>query len=351
MNGVVIGALMALSMVQQTDTVFPAGDARRLHVESPGGSIVVNGWDRNEIRVQASHSHRTHVSIRKSGDRISVEGEANRGPASIVDFTISVPRAMSVSLEGMYTDMTVDGVNGDVDAETLQGDVTVKGGTGSVKASATTGKILVQGAQGRVDVESAASEIRLVDVGGDVTGESAGGSITFENAHAKSVDVGTTGGRIRYEGTLDPKGTYYFGTFGGSVTLVLPEGTGASLSLASVHSNAVTNLGGELQRFRSGDRHQVEVNGGGAIVEIESFGGRIAVVRKGTEDSVGGTSAEVVGSGDLVGLGHLFGPGRPGADLHLTGLVDLAGMDAVIQQSVHEALQRAGGGDWQRHGG
>jgi hypothetical protein len=300
MNGLVVGTLMVLGMAQQTDTVFPAEGATSLEVESPGGSIVVTGWDRSEVRIQAEHSHRTYVDVRRRGDRITVEGDARRGPASIVDFTISVPRSMSVSLDGMYTDLNVDGVEGDVTAETLQGDVTVKGGAGDVKASATTGKVLVQGARGRVDTETAAGDIRLVDVSGEVVGESAGGSIFFENAHPRSVDVGTTGGHIRFEGVLDPEGTYYFGSYGGSVLLVVPEGTAASMSLASVHSTAMTNLGGELQRFPSGDRHQVNVNGGGAVVEIETFGGRIAVMRKGTEGTVGtAPSRGEEGWGDL----------------------------------------------------
>jgi hypothetical protein len=290
MNALVMGALVLLGMPQQTDTVFPVQGATSLEVDSPGGSIVVTGWDRSEVRIQAEHSHRTYVDVRRRGDRITVEGDARRGPASIVDFTISVPRSMAVSLDGMYTDLTVDGVEGDVTAETLQGDVTVKGGAGDVKASATTGKVLIQGARGRVDTETAAGDIRLVDVSGDVVGESAGGNIVFENVRPRSVDVGTTGGHIRFDGVLDPNGTYYFGSYGGSVILVLPEGTAASMSLASVHSTAVTNLGGELQRFPSGDRHQVNVNGGGAVVEIETFGGRIAVMRKGTEDTVGASS-------------------------------------------------------------
>jgi len=301
MNALVMGALVLLGMPQQTDTVFPAQGATSLEVDSPGGSIVVTGWDRSEVRIQAEHSHRTYVDVRRRGDRITVEGDARRGPASIVDFTISVPRSMSVSLDGMYTDLTVEGVDGDVTAETLQGDVTVKGGAGDVKASATTGKVLVQGARGRVDTETAAGDIRLVEVSGEVVGESAGGSIFFENARPRSVDVGTTGGRIRYEGVLDPEGTYYFGSYGGSVILVLPEGTAASMSLASVHSTAVTNLGGELQRFPSGDRHQVNVNGGGAVVEIETFGGRIAVMRKGTEDTVGVSSVSDEGGWGALG--------------------------------------------------
>lgn len=295
MNVVLMGVLATLSMApQQTDTVFPVQDAKTLEVSTDGGSITVTGWDRNEIHVQADHSIRTYVRIRRNhaGDRIEVESEARRGPSGIVDYRISVPRSLALELDGMYTTMSVDSVDGSVDAETLQGDVTVRGGHGPVKASTTTGKVLVDGASGRVDAETASGEIRFLNVSGDVTAESAGGSIFFEGARATSVDVGTTGGRIRYEGTVDPKGTYSFGTYGGSIVVILPPGTPASLSLSSIHSSIMTNLGGEVQRFGSNKRNEVKVNGGGAVIDAETFGGRIAVVRKGTEGTVGGTTGK-----------------------------------------------------------
>ena len=288
MNALVMGALVVMGMVQQTDTVIPLQGAKTLAVETPGGSIVITGWDRNEVRIQAEHSHRSFVDVRRTrgGERISVEADASRGPATIVDFRISVPRSVGVELEGMYTDITVEGMNGTVSAETLQGDVTVRGGRGSVKVSSTTGKVLVDGAQGKIEVETAADDIRFVNVQGDVVAESAGGDILFENARATSVDVGTTGGRISYEGTVTGTGSYFFGAHGGSVTMILPEGTAASLNLATVHGSITTNLTGETQRLKGGERHKLEVGGGGALVEIETFAGRIAVMRKGTEGAL-----------------------------------------------------------------
>lgn len=284
MNVMVMGALVALGMAQQTDTVIPRQNATVLEVESLGGSIVVTGWDRDEIRVQADHSRRTTVDVRRTrgGDRISLEAEASRGPAMSVDFRIFAPRTLAVEVGGMHTDITVEGLDGDVVAETMQGDVTVRGG-GSVRVSSAAGEVLVEGAQGRIEAETAAGDIRFVDVEGDVLAESVGGDILFEGARASSVDVGTTGGRIAYDGTLARTGTYFFGSYGGSVTLVVPEGSAASLHLATVHGTVVTNLEGEMRRLEDGDRHRLEVGGGGAIVEIETFGGRIAVLRKGTE--------------------------------------------------------------------
>jgi hypothetical protein len=296
MNGMVIGALMVLGMApQQTDTVFPVQNATSLSIETPGGSIVVTGWDRNEVHVQAEHGHRSYVQVRRTrgGERLSIEAEANRGPATIVDFKVSVPRGLSVDLSGTYTDITVDGMNGEVSAETMQGDVTVRGGRGSVKVSSTTGKVLVEGAEGKIDAETAADDIRFVNVRGDVVAESAGGDILFEGAQASSVDVGTTGGRISYDGTLTQGGTYYFGAHGGSVSMVVPEGTAASFNVATVYGSIVSNLEGATTQMKGGERHKFDVGGGGAIVEIETFAGRISIMRKGTEGALRQPSATI----------------------------------------------------------
>jgi len=284
MNGILIGALMAASLAQQTDTVFPLDGATLLSVEADGGTITVAAWDRNEVSIHAVHSTRTIVEVRRTrSGTITVETDANRGPAGIADFTISVPRTLSLQLEGMYTDITVEGSNGAVEAETLQGDVIIRGGRGTVNASSTTGEVLIEGAEGTIEAESAAGDIRFVNVGGSVVAESAGGDIIFEDARATSVDAGTTGGRVRYQGTLDPAGRYFFGSHGGSVTLVVPEGVSATFNLASIHGTVTTNVTGTLQRLEQGRRHTVTVGSGGALVEAETFGGRVAVVRAGTE--------------------------------------------------------------------
>jgi hypothetical protein len=294
-----VGALMALSMAQQTDTTFALDGATLLDVEADGGTITVTAWERNDVRVQAAHSMRTIVSIDRSARRvrtadqasqsggvIRIETDANRGPAGIADFTISVPASLALNLEGMYTDITIEGSNAAVEAETLQGDIIIRGGRGTVSASATTGEVLIEGAEGSIDVETAAGNIRFVNVGGDVTAESAGGDIFFENARAATVDAGTTGGRVQYQGTFQATGRYFFGSHGGSVMLIVPEGTSATFNLATIHGSITTNVTGTLQRLERGRRNTVNVGTGGALVEVETFGGRIAVMRQGTEGAL-----------------------------------------------------------------
>jgi DUF4097 and DUF4098 domain-containing protein YvlB len=287
MNGLLMGALVALSMAQQTDTIIPLDGATLLDVSAEGGTIVVGTWDRNEIRVQAAHSIRTFVSFERSRNgTIEVETEANRGPAGIADFQITVPGTLALELEGMYTDITVEGANGSVEAETLQGDIIIRGGRGTVRASSATGEVLVEGAEGEVEVETAAGDIRFVNVGGDVVAESAGGDIFFESSRASTVDAGSTGGRLQYQGAFLAGGRYFFGSHGGSVVLVVPEGTAATFNLATIHGSITSNLNGTTERLERGQRNSITIGTGGAIVEVETFGGRIAVMRQGTEGAL-----------------------------------------------------------------
>jgi hypothetical protein len=70
------------------------------------------------------------------------------------------------------------------------------------------------------------------------------------------------------------------------VLLIVPEGTSATFNLASIHGSITTNVTGTMQRMERGQRNSVTVGAGGAIVEVETFGGRIAVMRQGTEGAL-----------------------------------------------------------------
>jgi len=299
MNGVVIGALMALGMAQQTDTVFPAQGARVLELDLTAGSVVVAGWDRDEISVRAEHSSRAEVRVRRTrdGTRVEVEAVASRGPVTIVDYEISVPRGMALEVDAMTADVTVEGVRGGVEASVNQGDVTLRSVGGAVKVYSTTGKVLVEGAAGDVEAETAAGEIRLVRVNGAIGAESAGGDIIMEGVTSSSVDVGTVGGRIHYDGTYQAGGSYLFGNHGGTVTLVVPEGASATFHLATVYGTVVDARTAEPQRYEGGQRHTLQAGAGAALVEAETFGGRIHLVRKGSEGSAPPPSR---GQGDRV---------------------------------------------------
>jgi len=312
MNGIIIGAIAALSLVQQTDTTFAVGTAELLNVETMGGSIQVGVWDRDEIRVQAEHSTRTFIEIDRGRREIQIESEARRGPANLVDFRITVPRTLALELEALYGDISVEGSAGAVEAQTVQGDITIIGGRGTVQVSATTGTITVDDADGQIEIESSSADIRVTNSSGEIYAETAGGTIVLENVSPTVVDVGSTGGRVHYDGAFESGGTYFFGAHGGSITIVVPEEASVSFNVATVHGSISSNLNGRVESLRSGQRHAFDVGAGGALVEAETYGGRIRLLRKGSEGAGAPTIRRTPvrdGSEVLLGLEMAFGDG------------------------------------------
>ena len=281
MSAAMIGALMALSIVQQTDTVIALDGATSLDIENSGGRISVTTWDRPEIRIQADHSRRAVIEIRRrSSGVISLEAESARGGfASIVDFDLTVPASLNLSFEGWSTDVTVEGSNAEVDVETFEGDITIVGGSGSVTAETMSGEIHIDGADGVIEANSVAQDVRISNSSGEVYVETVGGSIILEGLSATIVEAGSVGGRVSFEGTVVDGGDYFFGSHGGTISITIPEASNASVSLASIHGNISSDFS-DAPDLERGARNTFTIGNGGANIEAETFGGRIVLRRR-----------------------------------------------------------------------
>ena len=278
MSGAMIGALMALSLVQQTDTVIAVDGATGLEVESSGGRISVTTWDRPEIRIQAEHSRRSVVEIRRRRSGvISIEAEAGRaGFASIVDYDLTVPASLNLSFEGWSTDVTVEGSDAEIDIETFEGDITIVGGSGSVTAETVSGEIRIEGADGVIEVSSVAQDVHVSNSSGEVYVETVGGSIILEGLFATVVEAGSVGGRVSFDGTVVDGGEYFFVSHGGTVSITIPETSNASVTFASIHGTISSDFPGTPD-FERGARNSFTIGNGGANIEAETFGGRIVL--------------------------------------------------------------------------
>ena len=282
MSGVMIGALMALSLVQQTDTVIALNGATRLDIENSGGRISVTTWNRQEIRIQAEHSRRSVIEIRRRRSGvISLEAESVRGGFStIVDFELTVPASLDLSFEGWSTDVTIEGSDGQIDVETVQGDITILGGRGSITAETVMGEIHIEGANGVIEANSIAEDVRISNSSGEVYVETVGGSIILEGLSASIVEAGSVGGRVSFDGAVMDGGEYFFISHGGTVSITIPEASNASVTFASLHGSISSDFPGTPE-LESGTRNTFTIGSGGADIEAETFGGRI-VLRRGS---------------------------------------------------------------------
>jgi hypothetical protein len=263
----------------QTDTTFAVPQGARLQVETQGGDITVRAWDRNQVRVQAAHSRRTHVSVQVSGAVVIVEAEADRGPANLVDYTLTVPAWMALNLNGMYSTIDVTGVRGAVAAETLEGDITVKGPAESLKLESVQGRIIAEGARGAATLTTVSEGIEASDMQGDLIAETVSGSIILRQINAKVVEAETVSGTIILDGRILDGGSYTLLTHSGGVMVTVAEGSNVNIAAATGSGSVRATFPLPATETRSRRRQSYRLGSGSATLDIEAFSGSILLLR------------------------------------------------------------------------
>ena len=306
MSNLILVGMVALAAQQQTDTTFAVRPNGSLAVENFSGNVKVGSWDRPQLRVVARHSGRTEVDIDTVGARVEIEVTGRFGPGQ-ADLELTVPRAFGVSVEGVNTGIDIQGVEGDLSLETVNGDIGVRGARGRVQAESVQGMVAIEESTGRISASSMNRGIRIRNSGGEFHVEAVNGAVSMQGIHSRRVDAETVNGPVEYEGRIYPDGNYSLASHNGRITMVVPEGTNARVSVYTFNGRLTSSfpveIGGEEvtvvaprpPRNREGGppmpprppehrgRYTFTIGTGGATIELESFGGSIQLVRPGEQ--------------------------------------------------------------------
>jgi len=273
----VLALSAAVGLQQNTDTTFAVPAGARLALSNHSGSIHVTSWDRNEMRVQAEHGSRDRVEVDVRGAVVRVKTERRYGMPSFVEYSITVPRTMAVDLDGIETEMTIEGVGGDISAGSVEGGITVRGAGGAVKIHSVDGDLSIQGGRGRISAEGVDGSIQISGARGEITVETVDGDVTLENIESANVDVGTVDGTVMYQGTIQDGGQYRLTSHDGDIVVVAPAGLNATISVATFEGSfeADPAFRVQLTSARPGRRFSFTLGTGSARIELETFEGEV----------------------------------------------------------------------------
>lgn len=275
-----LATLAALGIAQQTDTTFPVRAGARLEVSNFGGEIAVKTWSKSAVRIAASHSSRDRISIDATEQYVRVKSEGRRGPSQLVEYDITVPTSMALALSGVYTDISVDGSQGEITAETVEGSVKVSGGAGNVSLKSVQGEVTLEKARGRIALSSVNEAITATAISGDVSAETVNGDITLTQIESASSDATTVNGDITYDGTIKDGGRYRFSTHDGDLRVSVPEKAGVSVSVATFNGDFSSCFPVQISK-KTKHRFDFTIGSGSARIELESFNGDIRLCRPG----------------------------------------------------------------------
>jgi Putative adhesin len=275
-----LATLRVAGVAQQTDTTFPVRAGARLEVNNFGGEISVKTWSKTAVRIVASHSSRDRISIDASDQSVRVKSEGRRGPSQLVEYDITVPATMALALSGVYTDITVEGAQGEITAETVEGAVKVSGGAGTVSLKSVQGEVTLEKARGRIDLNTVNEAITATGISGDLSVETVNGDITLTQVESANTEANTVNGDIVYDGTIKDGGRYRFSTHDGNLRVSIPEKVGVSVSVSTFDGDFSACFPVQLNR-KTKHRFDFTIGSGSARLEVESFNGDIKLCRPG----------------------------------------------------------------------
>jgi hypothetical protein len=238
LNRVSFAAVLALFLAFGTSSAFaqqrvsrhyPAGKTVRIELKNLAGTITVETWQRDEIRITATmEAPAVHFNPRQTDTGLVIDvvsDNRDRRDVGDANFRIQVPARSSVDLETRSGQITVSNLQGDL-----------------VRAHVWTS-----------------------------------GDITLTGVNSTRVFAGNTTGNIFFDGEFVPGGTYEFKSGQGDITLRLPANCGfrlvATAQAKKISMGRFWNDGMKL--LGEGRRITGDVGDGRASVVVTNYQGSI----------------------------------------------------------------------------
>jgi hypothetical protein len=274
---VALGTLNAAGADTRNEARLEIAPGGNLNVVSNGGSVTLHASSGRQVAVvYVTRSDKVEVDRTVTPDKMRVEirahALADQKPSpdeARVDYDISVPAGVSVTVSTATAPITVDGVSGDLDLQSETGQITVRNVSKvHVHVRGVTAPVsLSHISNGHVEVTSTGGAVQLVDVDGP------------------KVAVGTASGNISYRGDCSGGGEYILTTHSGAIDMSLPESASVDLSARS-NTGLVQNDFPLKEKShpsfvpKAGSSFTGTSNSGSSSVELQSFSGRIRVKKQ-----------------------------------------------------------------------
>jgi hypothetical protein len=273
-------AALAVAPQQQTDTTLAVAADGRLEIHNVmEGSVTIRTWNQAQARIVAEYEGDDAVEVRYSAPTLSVRVRPERLGYDVTDLQITIPNRMSVEASGIEMVFDAEGLGSNVAVNTVEGAVSVQGGRGNTTLNSVEGGVSVEGAEGNIALVSVDGDVIVSRSSGVVSVQNVDGDITLDEITSDNVEVNTVDGDLLYRGTIRDDGRYFLSTHDGDITITVPDGTNARVSVSTFSGD----LEADFPVTLSGDMDQrsfsFTLGSGKALLEISTFDGTIQLLR------------------------------------------------------------------------
>lgn len=282
----VLLAVPAAAADREVKESGPASADGLVLIENVSGSVVVIGWDKNEVSLEGTLSGDIEELEFETGNkksRIKVVWPKKKknidGEATLV---INVPRGSSVEVECVSAWVEISEVTGEVEASSISGDVTVTGECEEVEAESISGDVVIDGGAPEIEAASISGKVKARGTVSEVDAQSISGSVDLEFEKFVSLNVESVSGDAAVKGDLASDGSFSFDLHSGDLVLTVPGDVSADFEIETF-SGEIDNGFGQKSRktskYAPGRELEFTTGTGEARVRINTFSGDV-VIRK-----------------------------------------------------------------------
>ena len=257
-------ALTAFTLSSDADTTIAVPRGTTLHVANYAGSVIIETWKRDAVRIEATHSEQDKIWVRAMDGVLLIKATTSPKAEGTADIHVTAPTWMNLDVSGTHTDVAVEGTRGALTVTTVSGDVDVAG------------------SRGRSVLNTVNHDIRVTRGGGTFVTESVNGDCVLRSMDADTVDASTINGSVVFEGVYRPAGFYRLASHHGDVAAAVPANCNGTFAVATFSGGFTSAFPVSVSEASKGRRFQFALGDGRARIELKSFQGMIHLYRAGS---------------------------------------------------------------------
>jgi DUF4097 and DUF4098 domain-containing protein YvlB len=276
----------------KTETMAPDGKVSVINIS---GDITVKTWDKSEVQIDAVKTSRASSpdKAKENAEKVAIEVTKTDGGVRIeakypekhehglnvsVDFKLMIPAKAGLDSNTVSGDVYVEKIGGALRAGSVSGDVTVTGAAKGVDAHTVSGDVTVVEVDGDAYLKTVSGDVKAERITGSISSETVSGDISLEGiSGAKTVGAKALSGEVKYVGKILKDGRYTFEAHSGDVSVTIPSDSAFEFSAESFSGDIETDFKVELSGKISKKELHGTVNGGGAMLKLETFSGDISL--------------------------------------------------------------------------
>ncbi|MGD2122529.1 MAG: DUF4097 family beta strand repeat-containing protein [Gemmatimonadota bacterium] len=271
--------LLANASLSPADTVLDVRQGDRLVIRDFRGTVVVDSWDRSQLRASLDTKESRRFLIRRSGSELELGLEERAHRERREDLRLTLPTWISLELSGNEVEVEVEGIHGNVEIRNLRGDLTFADMGGVVEARSVEGRIEARDLTGTARLRTGEDDIRVSSSTASLNLETVDGDIRLEDVGGRHISARSTDGDITFTGGILPGGNYGFFSHDGDITLRIEPPADFDASILSYGGRFESEFPVRAAGFRSGESLDFSVGSGGARVVVETFSGPVLLMR------------------------------------------------------------------------